>query len=806
MAANTSQITVTAKWKDNASKGIQKLEGNLGKFKNLLKSLIPVAAGFSVAMGVKMVADMARMAGETEGLRVAFDRLAESHGANATSILADLERIAQGTMSTSKIIRNANQAMLLGIPAEKLAKMTEIALAASKVTGQSVEYMMQSIALGVGRQSRMILDNLGIIVKQEEIYRKASERLGRELTDLEKKQAFLNATIESGEKIIKASGGGALSAAQKMQKLAASYENIKNAIGTLIASPVSAVFERVAKWVGAASDRLNEMAKTNLQRTIDQLKEMGAAAKIVASLTAHRAIIEGRQKVAELEGKIAKITEETARGTDALERSYEKLARTEEGRRSILEDIEVINRNILRATEEKGAAQVALANANSRREKALAEAALSRATFEQANLMMDLEAINNIVGREEERLRLLKEIALAETLIAQIKDGTWKAPSAPPAPPAPSAAIVDDFERLKKLDAELDSIFGTAAERQKRQTDALVEYINKSIQFGKDEKKPISDVVRFADALNGAIELFDPVLNFLRQIPNYAEKIGEPLERFKQKILVALEPLITEISKVLLPLLKVIGPILVRFIQDFVRVLKPFLRVLQIAAEVVLKFYDAVRWVANKIIGMFNAVIGLINKIPGINIKKIAYLEDAWDDLTRSVIGVTDEMNLLFQAQREAHERYVSMKYEADALALRSGYASMFRMAGGASYEIERLRGEMIRDAGTLREAELAELRNYGEMSPVVSAIQQQTQDLLSGSYRRRLPTQYALDADDPFGGRAGKIVAGTSAPQEFHAHITITGECPYSVSAMESAIEDSVRKGRIPSLLEFRE
>ena len=57
--------------------------------------------------------------------------------------------------------------MMLGIAPEKISKLMEIARATARMTGQEVSTAFDNIAMAVGRQSKMILDNLGIIVSVE---------------------------------------------------------------------------------------------------------------------------------------------------------------------------------------------------------------------------------------------------------------------------------------------------------------------------------------------------------------------------------------------------------------------------------------------------------------------------------------------------------------------------------------------------------------------------------------------------------------------------------------------------------------
>ena len=60
--------------------------------------------------------------------------------------------------------------------------------------GIDAAFGLESLSLGLGRQSRLYLDNLGIVVSAEEAYRNFGAAVGKSATDLddaEKKRHFL---------------------------------------------------------------------------------------------------------------------------------------------------------------------------------------------------------------------------------------------------------------------------------------------------------------------------------------------------------------------------------------------------------------------------------------------------------------------------------------------------------------------------------------------------------------------------------------------------------------------------------------
>ena len=204
------------------------------------------AAGAVIAF--KKAFDFAAEAAKVDQQQQAFANLAASHGRNAAQMVDDLKRMSAQTISTAGIMEAAGKAMVLGIPATQLSEMMEIARASSRITGETVKKSFEDIALGVGRQSRMILDNLGIIVNADEAYADYARTLGKtavQLTEVERKQAFTNAVMKSGQDIIRRVGVESMTAAESMQAFQATMEDVKIFFGKLVIS-VSAGLSAIA--------------------------------------------------------------------------------------------------------------------------------------------------------------------------------------------------------------------------------------------------------------------------------------------------------------------------------------------------------------------------------------------------------------------------------------------------------------------------------------------------------------------------------------------------------------------------------
>lgn len=128
-----------------------------------------VSKGFDIVAGLassaidktrEMVNEGIEMAKSADGISHAFERL------NRPDILDKLREATHGTVNDVELMKAAVQAKDFRLPLDQLGKYLEFAQLKASQTGQSVDYMTESIITGLGRKSLMILDNLGLSAAQ----------------------------------------------------------------------------------------------------------------------------------------------------------------------------------------------------------------------------------------------------------------------------------------------------------------------------------------------------------------------------------------------------------------------------------------------------------------------------------------------------------------------------------------------------------------------------------------------------------------------------------------------------------------
>jgi len=125
------------------------------------KSLTAAAAGFAsvaaagAAIG-SLVSESIELAQAGEGIRLAFERL------DRPDLLDNLRQATHNTVTDIELMKQAVKFDNFNLSLDDMGTMLAFAQQKAKDTGESIDYMVDSITTGLGRQSKQILDNLGI--------------------------------------------------------------------------------------------------------------------------------------------------------------------------------------------------------------------------------------------------------------------------------------------------------------------------------------------------------------------------------------------------------------------------------------------------------------------------------------------------------------------------------------------------------------------------------------------------------------------------------------------------------------------
>lgn len=152
------------------------------------------------------------MAETADGVTKAFKDM------DQPDLLENLRKATKGTVNDVQLMTAAVKANDFRIPLEDLGKYLEFAQLKAQQTGQSVDYMTDSIVTGLGRKSPLILDNLGI--SAAEISEKTKET-----------GDFMKAVAEIVDTQLAAAGETYISAADRSAQKTVELQNAQKALG-----------------------------------------------------------------------------------------------------------------------------------------------------------------------------------------------------------------------------------------------------------------------------------------------------------------------------------------------------------------------------------------------------------------------------------------------------------------------------------------------------------------------------------------------------------------------------------------------
>lgn len=138
-----------------ATQSTQAMAQQFGQVYTAIKLFI--AAGLAREL-VNMSLSAATLTGNIEGVERAFMRAFPG----GKAILLDLRESTRGAVSDFELMQRTLQATNLGVSVEHLAVLFEFAATRAQQTGESVDYLVDSIVRGIGRKSILVLDNLGL--------------------------------------------------------------------------------------------------------------------------------------------------------------------------------------------------------------------------------------------------------------------------------------------------------------------------------------------------------------------------------------------------------------------------------------------------------------------------------------------------------------------------------------------------------------------------------------------------------------------------------------------------------------------
>ena len=264
MATSNKNVNINIKTKGgkNAEKTFSNVETSI---KSVAKSAIRAGAAFFGGRAIlEGMSTAVRMSAEMEGVRRGFDNLARSSGFSADAF-DNFNEATDGTMDAMELMQQANNAMLLGITdnEEQMAKMFDTAQRLAEAVGKDTAFGVESLVTGLGRQSKLMLDNLGIMFdvnQANEEYAKSIGKTVKNLTDQERKTAFTNKALSEAEKLVANLGEEVPTTNRSLLSMSSAFGDLAVTIGDKLSPSVigsSSVLTKFARNLNKSLKSIN---------------------------------------------------------------------------------------------------------------------------------------------------------------------------------------------------------------------------------------------------------------------------------------------------------------------------------------------------------------------------------------------------------------------------------------------------------------------------------------------------------------------------------------------------------------------
>jgi hypothetical protein len=205
---------------DGFRRGIQQVDAKLKETSKLFGNLGGlIGATFAVGQITAFASEAFKLGNELQKVEQGFKRI----GGETT--LEQLRKSTNGLVTDLELMKKATMANNFGIGVEKLGSLLEFAKRRAQETGQSVDYLVESIVTGIGRKSPLILDNLGI----------SATMLRSKLNGVSVEAASVGevtaAVGEIAQEQMAAMGRATDSASDRVQQLSVKFDNLKASMG-----------------------------------------------------------------------------------------------------------------------------------------------------------------------------------------------------------------------------------------------------------------------------------------------------------------------------------------------------------------------------------------------------------------------------------------------------------------------------------------------------------------------------------------------------------------------------------------------
>ena len=180
-------------------------------------------------------------------------QLGQAVGTSGTEVIRTLKEITDGQLSVVEAATQANLALSAGFNVDQIEKLGAVSLKASRALGRNLTDSFQRITRGAIKLEPELLDEIGIFTRIEpavEAFASSINKSVSQLTQFERRQAFVNQVIKDGEAAFADIQDQGTSTQEVFEKLVANFTDLAIVFGKFLADTLVPFAEFLDKNLG----------------------------------------------------------------------------------------------------------------------------------------------------------------------------------------------------------------------------------------------------------------------------------------------------------------------------------------------------------------------------------------------------------------------------------------------------------------------------------------------------------------------------------------------------------------------------
>jgi len=214
-------------------------------------------------------------AAQVDQLTAGLTALGQASGLAMQTLSKGLVEATGNALSLEEAMRSTALITSAGLDPSSIQRFGEVARNASVALGRDTADSLARLTRGVTKLEPELLDELGIMVRIDEATQDYAAALGKsasELTNFEKRQAFMNAALDEGDRKFKAIGSSVDS--NPYDKLAATFQNLAKTLLGIVNTALSPIVSFLASSPTALLGVLVAFAGTVVSKMVPSLSDL----------------------------------------------------------------------------------------------------------------------------------------------------------------------------------------------------------------------------------------------------------------------------------------------------------------------------------------------------------------------------------------------------------------------------------------------------------------------------------------------------------------------------------------------------